>query len=863
MNSLAILCVDDEVMVLDVLSRQLSHCLQEQVKIVTAETAEEAEDVIPKLQKEGYEIAVLIVDYHLPGMSGRELLLNLNSQLPQTLKILLTGNISPENFEQTVQQTNLYRYITKPWDELDLQLTVQEAIRRYQQDLTLAQQNQDLKQLNIELEKKVTERTAELLTANHKLHQQITKLQWVEEELQFLLKLSQAISSATDFETAIEIALKSLCQRTNWTYGEVWLPSVDETVLECSPIWYCNCQDKEPEEIASIHQFRLPLKGITFQPGEGIAGRVWQTKKTEWIPDIYQSLDCKTIPPVSYPHLVQHPAKNYGFRARFGVPILGSKITHENDIIAATQDQVISGYNSNYSLSNSHYLLGQNIQSPVLAVLVFFIKDAQAENERFTQLISTVTTQLGTVLQQKKTEAGMKALFAAMTEVVMVFDSHGRCLQIAPTNLSQFSQVTEQLIGTTLDDHFPKAEAHQLLNKIHRSLQTQQTVQVEYRLNIQQQDIWFSASISPLSDQTVIWVSQDITRRKQMEEELKTNEEKYRHIIQNVSSVIVRWDARGYIQFINAYGLDFFGYSEAELIGKNLSDTLIPQTEKSGRDLSQLVEQICQNPEDYSIYENENICKNGKRVWVTWVNQPIYDKKGDLIEILSVATDTTQRRLAEQALRVEQEKSERLLLNILPKRIADQLKQTKGEVIAEKFDEVTILFADIVGFTPLSERLHPMELVKLLNHIFSTFDQLAEVLDLEKIKTIGDAYMVAAGLPIPREDHAEVIADMALSMQVAVDHFLFDRGETLQVRIGINTGMAVAGVIGTKKFIYDLWGDAVNVACRMESTGEAGKIQVTQATYEQLKDQYLLEKRGSTEVKGKGEMTTYWLLERK
>ena len=863
MNSLAILCVDDDPMVLDVLYRQLSCCLQEKVEIRVAETAEEALEIIPELQTEGDEIAILIVDYHLPGMTGRELLLALNSQLPQTLKILLTGNISPENFEQTVQQTNLYRYITKPWDELDLQLTVQEAIRRYRQDLQLAQQNQDLKRLNAELEKKVNERTAELLTTNDKLHQQVTKLEWMEEELQFLLKLNQAISSATDFETAIEIALQSLCQLTHWSYGEVWLPSVDETVLECSPIWYYNFQDKQPQDINAIDEFRQHLQGITFQPGEGIAGRVWQTKKTEWIPDIYRSLDCKTIPPVSYPHLVQHPAKNYGFRARFGVPILGSITTQSEHPIAAAQAQIISGFNSNHSSPRPNYLLGQNIQSPVLAVLVFFIKETQPENERFTQLISTVTTQLGTVLQQKKTEAGMKALFAAMTEIVIVFDANGRCLQIAPTNLSQFSQVPEQLIGKTLYDQFPAAKANQLLKKIRQTLQTQQTVKVEYRLNIQQQDIWFSASISPLSDQTVIWVSQDITHRKQMEAELKRSEEKYRHIIQNVSSVIIRWDAKGYIQFINAYGLEFFGYTEEELIGKNLSDTLIPQTETFGRDLSQLVEQICTNPQEYLIYENENICRNGKRVWVTWVNQPIYDKKGDLIEILSVATDTTQRRLAEEALRVEQEKSERLLLNILPKRIADQLKQSKGEVIAEKFDEVTILFADIVGFTPLSERLRPMELVKLLNHIFSAFDQLAEVLDLEKIKTIGDAYMVAAGLPIPREDHAEVIADMALSMQVAVDHFLFDQGETLQVRIGINTGMAVAGVIGTKKFIYDLWGDAVNVAYRMESTGEAGKIQVTQATYEQLKDKYYLEERGPTEVKGKGEMTTYWLLERK
>jgi PAS domain S-box-containing protein len=863
MNPLAILCVDDESMILDGLLEQLGRCLKDEEMIVAAETAEEALEVIEELQEEGCDLAVVIVDYYLPDMTGSELLLTLHHQLPHTLKILLTGNTNPENFEQIAQQTNLYRYITKPWDELDLKLTVQEAIRRYRQDLQLAQHNQDLKRLNADLEQKVTERTAELLAANNQLHQQIVKLQWMEEELQFLLNLSQAISSASDFETALETALQSLCQLTHWVYGEVWLPSANEQVLECSPIWHCHDQNKTPEEIASVYEFRRHLSGITFQPGEGIAGRVWQTKKTEWIPDIYQSLDCKTIPPVTYSHLVEHPAKDYGFRARFGVPILGNPVAQSGDLIAATQEQVILGSSSISSVVDSAYLLGQNRQSPVLAVLVFFITDAQPENERFTQLISTVTTQLGTVLQQKKTEAGMKALFAAMTEIVIVFDQTGRCLQIAPTNLSRFSQFSENLVGKTLHDQFPRPKADQLLQKINWTLQTQQTIKVEYNLKIQQQDVWFSASISPLSENTVVWVSQDISHRKQMEEELKRNEEKYRHIIQNVSSVIIRWDAQGYIQFINAYGLQFFGYSEAEVIGQKLGETLIPKVETSGRDLSQLSQQICQNPEQYFIYENENICRNGRRVWVTWVNQPIYNKAGQLIEVLSVATDTTERRLAEEALRVEQEKSERLLLNILPKRIADQLKQTKGEVIAEKFDEVTILFADIVGFTPLSERLKPMDLVKLLNHIFSTFDQLAEVLDLEKIKTIGDAYMVAAGLPVSREDHAEVIADMALSMQVAVDHFLFDQGETLQVRIGINTGMVVAGVIGTKKFIYDLWGDAVNIAYRMESTGEAGKIQVTQATYEQLKDKYCLEKRGSIEVKGKGEMTTYWLLERK
>jgi len=210
-------------------------------------------------------------------------------------------------------------------------------------------------------------------------------------------------------------------------------------------------------------------------------------------------------------------------------------------------------------------------------------------------------------------------------------------------------------------------------------------------------------------------------------------------------------------------------------------------------------------------------------------------------------------------LKYEKEKSENLLLNILPEPIAHRLKQDPS-AIAEHFEEATILFADIVGFTPLSSRLNPVELVTLLDRIFSRFDDLAEQFDLEKIKTIGDAYMVVGGLPVPRADHVEAIAKMALEMQRSVEEIRSQGHGDLEIRIGINTGVVVAGVIGRKKFIYDLWGDAVNVASRMESSGEPGKIQVTAAVYQRLRDRFLLEERGSVAVKGKGKMVSYWLV---
>jgi len=210
-------------------------------------------------------------------------------------------------------------------------------------------------------------------------------------------------------------------------------------------------------------------------------------------------------------------------------------------------------------------------------------------------------------------------------------------------------------------------------------------------------------------------------------------------------------------------------------------------------------------------------------------------------------------------LQIEREMSEQLLLNILPKAIADRLKQGQS-VVADSFAEATVLFADIVGFTPLSARMLPAELVALLTEVFSTFDQLAEKYDLEKIKTIGDAYMAVGGLPIPRTDHAEAIADMALDMQKA--HFEVN-GEPLHIRIGIHTGPVVAGVIGTRRFSYDLWGDTVNTANRMQSHSPGDRIQITATMYERLRDNYLFEERGVIPVKGKGDMHTYFLVGKK
>lgn len=218
--------------------------------------------------------------------------------------------------------------------------------------------------------------------------------------------------------------------------------------------------------------------------------------------------------------------------------------------------------------------------------------------------------------------------------------------------------------------------------------------------------------------------------------------------------------------------------------------------------------------------------------------------------------EVLEREEAEEALRWEQQKSEKLLLNILPKAVVEELKQLQGS-LAERFEEVTILFADIVNFTPLAAQITPLELVNWLNQIFSEFDRLVTQFQLEKIKTIGDAYMVVGGLPLTRPDHAEAVMEMAIAMQSAIARFSRHDGQPLQIRIGINTGTVVAGVIGIRKFSYDLWGDAVNIASRMEAQGAPGKIQITEATYQRLRHRYAFEEVGQVLVKGRGYMTTY------
>ncbi len=218
---------------------------------------------------------------------------------------------------------------------------------------------------------------------------------------------------------------------------------------------------------------------------------------------------------------------------------------------------------------------------------------------------------------------------------------------------------------------------------------------------------------------------------------------------------------------------------------------------------------------------------------------------------------------AEAAMELEYERSEALLANILPASVAERLKDPARNVIADKYDDASVLFADIAGFTERASDMAPDELIRFLDRLYGEFDALVDKRGLEKIKVTGDSYMVVSGVPEPRADHVEALAALALDMADAADRLKDSRGNAVPLRIGLASGPVVAGVVGSRRFFYDVWGDAVNVASRMESTDSVGRIQVPEVVYQRLKNDFVLQERGAVEVKGKGRMRTWYLVGRK
>lgn len=374
-------------------------------------------------------------------------------------------------------------------------------------------------------------------------------------------------------------------------------------------------------------------------------------------------------------------------------------------------------------------------------------------------------------------------------------------------------------------------------------------------------DVEVSANLISYERREVLcMLVRDITERKRADEALRQAEERYRQIFENATGGIFQVTPEGQYISANPALAKIYGYSSPEELVANITNIW----EQLYVDPNRRADFATAISDRDAVLEFESLVyrKNRSVIWISETVRAVRDAYGQLLYYEGTVEEITKRKVAQEALRYQQEQTEHLLLNILPEPIAQRLKMAES-TIADSFAQVTVLFADIVGFTQLSTQIPPAELVELLNKIFSAFDQLAEQHELEKIKTIGDAYMVVGGLPVPRTDHAAAIAQMALDMLQEIARFKTADGNSFSIRIGINTGPVVAGVIGIKKFIYDLWGDTVNIASRMESQGLPDCIQVTEATYELLRDQYHFVTRGVIDVKGKGKMTTYLLTGRR
>ncbi|WP_375468752.1 adenylate/guanylate cyclase domain-containing protein [uncultured Nostoc sp.] len=346
-------------------------------------------------------------------------------------------------------------------------------------------------------------------------------------------------------------------------------------------------------------------------------------------------------------------------------------------------------------------------------------------------------------------------------------------------------------------------------------------------------------------------------KRKQAEDALVESEERYRDLFENANDLIQSVNTSGHFLYVNRAWRETLGYSEAEIANMTIFDII--HAECKQQCLQRFYRLL--SGEKFEQVKSAFVTKDGQTIFLEG-NINCKFVEGHPVAVRGIFRNVTQRLAAEEALRYQQEETERLLLNILPAAISKPLKEEPAN-IAEDFADVTVLFANIVGFTEIAASMSAVQVVKLLNQIFSAFDRLTEQYSLERIKTINDAYMVVGGLPTRRLDHAQAIAQMAVHMQTAIALFNTENNQNFNTRIGIHSGSVMAGVIDLNNFTYDLWGDTINIASCMESQGLVGKIQVTEDTYKSLCDEFLFEKRGEIEVKGKGEMTTYLLIGKK
>ncbi|MEG3988991.1 adenylate/guanylate cyclase domain-containing protein [Microcoleus sp. S28C3] len=654
---------------------------------------------------------------------------------------------------------------------------------------------------------------------------------------------TRILSASETIKKALAAILPAICDSLGWDTAELWMPEAGEKLLsETNRITAVSdpnlrCVASWTKRSVSIPKFAEFTEQMTCAFGEGLPGLIWASGSSQWIADVTESESC----------LRREIAAQEGLHGAFGFPILGD---YEQEKSARS----------------------------VLGVMIFFSREVQCFDEELLQTMATIGSQLGQFIKRKQAEIALREseeqlrdLFENATDLIQSIGADGHFLYVNRAWRETLGYSEAEIAQMTVFDIIHPNSSQESLDILYQAIinknVNENTVCPDSIRAIfitkHHEQILLEGSIScKFAEGSLVAIRailRDITARKMAEDALAKSVSLLQATFDSTGDGILAIDSRGKIVTFNREFVEMWGIPNEVMALRDDAATIafVLNQLKDPQAFQERIESLYEQPkaESYDLLEFQD----GR--FFERYSQP--QRLGDqIIGRVWSYHDITERKQAEDALREEQEKSENLLLNILPKAIAERLKQNET-TIAEYFPEVTVLFADIVGFTALSAVMNPIELVEILNQIFSGFDLLCERHGLEKIKTIGDAYMAVGGLPNPRADHAEAIAKMALDMQAEIARFNANHNKYFSIRIGIHSGPVVAGVIGIKKFIYDLWGDTVNIASRMESQGLPWRIQVSETTYKLVADKYLFQERGIIEVKGKGEMKTYILLRQK
>ncbi|MEA3341189.1 MAG: adenylate/guanylate cyclase domain-containing protein, partial [Chloroflexota bacterium] len=455
------------------------------------------------------------------------------------------------------------------------------------------------------------------------------------------------------------------------------------------------------------------------------------------------------------------------------------------------------------------------------------------------------------------TPVARDAIVESMSDGVIVLDPQNRVVDLNPMAQTLVGHTLSKVIGQPLAQVMADWPA---LMELCREQESAGGIHTEIALNIGEgEERIFDLRVSPLFDRRgrltgrlMLW--HDVTEHRQAEEKLR----QLSRAVEQSGSTIVITNLDGDIEFVNPAFTRVTGYTPEETIGENT------RILKSGEHPTEFYRELWDTIDRGEVWQGEmvNRKKNGEFYWEAATISAVKDEAGRTTHYLAIKEEITARKKIEAALAQEQLKSDALLRNILPAGIVAEIKE-HGKVAPVSFDCASIMFTDFGNFTATAERLGPQELVDSLDRYFTAFDRVIEKHSLEKLKTIGDGYMCASGLPFPNSTHAVDIVGAALEILDFTRREKEERQRTGQpyweIRIGISSGPVIAGIVGRQKYAYDVWGDTVVVASRMESSGEIGRVNISQATYNLVKDRFDCEYRGKVHAKHKGQIEMYFV----